>query len=224
MKCPKCGFMQSRQARCKRCGKPLETEVRTGAPLRASPAPVAAQAVNPYAPPVASHAIPSMVVGAGSEVFRDGDLIVARDGAPFPDRCVRCNQAARGYRLKKTFYWHPPSWYLLILLSILIYAIVAMVVRKKASFELALCPQHRKRRRRLIGIGLSLPVLMLLVVILSEGESTSVLLMMMGVFVGLVIAIVGAQILSPKKIEDGYAYLKGARPQFLASLPALPFR
>jgi hypothetical protein len=225
MKCPKCGLVQSRQARCKRCGNPLGGDVRPSAPLRAPAAPLGGE--NPYAPPIASPANPAiaaMAVGAGSEIYRDGELIVARDGASFPDRCVRCNDSAGGFRVKKTFYWHPPSWYLLVLLSVLIYAVVAMVVRKKASFELALCPQHRKRRRNLIGIGLALPVLALVVVILSEGDPASVYFLIMGFLVGIVLAIVGAQILSPKKIEDGYAYLKGARPQFLSSLPALPFR
>jgi hypothetical protein len=223
MKCPKCGFMQGRQARCKKCGSPLDADVRPSAPARAASISAPVVADNPYAPPVASRAAPGMAAAADEEIFRDGELIVARDGAAFPDRCVRCNQSAEGFRVKKTLYWHPPSWYLLIFVSPLIYAIVAMVVRKKASFQLALCREHRNRRRLLIAIGLALPVVTLLIVILSEGEPASVFGLMIGVVVGLLLAIIGSQILSPKKIEDGYAYLKGARPQFLASLPALPY-
>jgi hypothetical protein len=176
---------------------------------------------NPYAPPIASDEGPAISGGAGGELFRDGDFLVARDGAPFPDRCVRCNQSAQGFRLKKTFYWHPPSWYLLILVSILVYAIVAMVVRKKASFQLALCPQHRSRRRLLVGLGLGLPLLGLAIVLLTGGDPASLWALFLGVLVGAIVGIVGAQILTPKKIEDGYAYLKGAHPRFLATLPAL---
>lgn len=223
MKCPKCGFQQGRQPRCKRCGWPLETEVQTRGRDRA---PWAAPATdNPYAPPAAFSSASWMPGGGGpgAEIFRDGDLIVARDGASFPDRCVRCNESAEGFRVKKTFYWHAPSWYLLILLSILIYAVVAMVVRRKASFELALCPLHRRRRRLLIAAGLGVPLLTFFIVLLTEGDPMSIALLMIGVLLGAVVGIIGAQILTPKRIEDGYAYLKGARPEFLASLPVLPF-
>ncbi len=144
MKCPQCGLMQKSQPRCKRCGSAVASRNATAAPLASD---------NPYAPPIGARAsrIPSDAAG---DIFRDGGFLVARDGTPFPDRCVRCNHAAEGFRLKKTFYWHPPNWYALVLLNLLIYAIVAMVVRKKASFEVALCPRHRSRRRWCITAGI----------------------------------------------------------------------
>lgn len=215
MKCLNCGLMQSRQARCRRCGNPLESPRSVP---RSSVKPVAGD--NPYAPPEVSGHGAAMPDGA-SEIYRDGELIVARDGAPFPDRCVRCGQAANGFRLKKTFYWHTPSLYLLVLVSVLIYAIVALVVRKKASFELALCPLHHSRRRLAIGVGLALPLLGFAVMILTGAELASVWGFFLALLVGAVVGIIGAQILTPKRIEDGYAHLKGAHPRFLASLPAL---
>jgi hypothetical protein len=217
MKCPRCGFMQSRQPRCKRCGNPLEGETRIAAPRRARTAP---GADNPYAPPVASQGA-SMSTAAEGGVARDGDVIVARDGAPFPDRCVHCNQSAQGFRVKKTFYWHAPNWYLLVLLSILIYAVVAMVVRKKASFELALCPLHRSRRRLLMGGSLGLPLAALVIVLVSGGEPASLWGLGLATLAGAIVGSIGVRILSPKKIEDGYAFLKGAHPSFLASLPPI---
>jgi hypothetical protein len=218
MKCPRCGFMQSRQTRCKRCGNPLEVETRIAAPPRSSTIP---GVDNPYAPPVASYPGAAISTGAGGGVARDGAIIVARDGAPFPDRCVHCNQSAQGFRVKKTFYWHAPNWYLLVLLSILIYAVVAMVVRKKASFELALCPLHRSRRRLLMGISLGLPLAALVIVLVSGGEPASVWGLGFATVAGAIFGSIGVRILSPKKIEDGYAFLKGADASFLASLPPI---
>lgn len=216
MKCPKCGLMQGRGPRCKRCGNPFESQSAVPSPPRRQAKPLVAD--NPYAPPEVSAG--TAIAGSAGEIFRDGSLIVARDGAPFPDRCVRCNQAAQGFRLKKTFYWHSPSWYALVLLNLLIYAIVAMVVRKKASFEVALCPQHRSRRKLFIGLAIGLPVLGLVAVMVTGGDVVAFWALLLAVLLGAVLGIVGSQVLTPQRIEDGYAYLKGAHPQFLASLPA----
>jgi len=216
MRCPKCGLMQSAQAQCKRCGAKLAA-VSGGPAARRSPDP-AEPSANPYAPPSAApHGTPLAPTG---DLFRDGSLLVARDGAPFPDRCVRCNEPAEGYRLKKTYYWHPPAWYLLIFASILIYAIAAVIVRKKATFAVSLCPRHRSRRVRLIALGIGIPVLAL-VAWIGSGNDAMGLILLVGILVGAVLAILGAQTMTPKRIEEGYAYLKGAHPDFLARLPLL---
>jgi len=214
--------MQSAQPQCKRCGTKLAAVSRVAArstiPVaHRSPEPTEPSA-NPYAPPSAAfHGTPLAATG---ELFRDGNLLVVRDGAPFPDRCVRCNEPAEGYRLKKTYYWHPPAWYLLILASILIYAIAAMIVRKKATFAVSLCRRHRSRRVLLIALGIGIPVLALAAWIISGNDFMGPILMI-AILVGSVLAVVGAQLMTPKRIEDGYAYLKGAHPEFIASLPLL---
>jgi len=159
--------------------------------------------------------------GAAGGIFRDGKLLVARDGTLFPDRCVRCNEPTEGYRFRKTFYWHSPSWYALLLLNILIYAILAYVVRKKASFELTLCARHRSRRQWCTAIGFGLPILAFMLMMASDGNLVGVWRFLLALLVGAGVGIAGAQVLTPKKIEEEYAYLKGAHPHFLASLPTL---
>lgn len=222
MRCPKCGLMQSAQPQCKRCGAKLAAVSRvparsTVAVAHRSPDSIEPSA-NPYAPPsAASYGTPPAATG---ELFRDGNLLVVRDGAPFPDRCVRCNEPAEGYRLKKTYYWHPPAWYLLIFAGVLIYAIAAMVARKKASFAVSLCQRHRSRRVLLISLGIGIPFLALAAWIVS-GNVVMGTILLISILVGPVLAVLGAQLMTPKRIEDGYAYLKGAHPEFLASLPLL---
>jgi len=220
MRCPKCGLMQGAQPQCKRCGATLAAVSR--APARSSipgalrsPEPIEPSA-NPYAPPAAaSHAAPLTTTG---ELFRDGNLLVARDGAPFPDRCVRCNEPAEGYRLKRTYYWHPPGWYLVIFAGVLIYAIAAVIVRKKATFAVSLCQRHRRRRVLLVALGIGIPVLALAAWI-ATGTDAMGWVLAIAIPVGVVLAVAGTQLMSPKRIEDGYAYLKGAHPEFLARLP-----
>jgi hypothetical protein len=87
-------------------------------------------------------------------------------GGRLPDRCARCNRPVTLPQVRRTVYW-PNSWlYLLSLLSLLIYVIVALIVRKKAVVQVSLCEEHRKQRwpailmswlMVLAGIGLGLP-------------------------------------------------------------------
>ena len=211
MKCPKCGLMQSQQPRCKRCGSPFES--------RSAPEARVPQD-NPYAPPDASPHGLATPDGAG-ELFRDGEILVAKDGTLFPDRCVRCNEVTDGFRFRKTFHWHLPAWYALVLLSLFIYVVVALVVRKKASFELALCPRHRSRRQWGFAIGFGLPIVAFMLMMATEENLVAFWAFLLALLVGVVVGIIGTRVLTCKKIDDGYAYLKGAHPQFLASLPAL---
>ena len=143
---------------CKKCGAPLEDG--SFSPPRVAPPSAAAMAVggvNPYAPPSAPRG--GVGYGTADGVWRDGKIIVMSHDASFPDRCVKCNQPAAGYRLKRKLTWHPSGWYALILINVLVYAIVASFVQKKALVHVGLCETHRKRRLWLIGLGLALPLL-----------------------------------------------------------------
>jgi hypothetical protein len=213
MKCSKCGLMQARQATCRRCGNPFESAIESR---------VVAQThfENPYAPPVASpqgKATPDLA----PEIFRDGEMLVVRDGTRFPDRCVRCNKETDVSRLWKTFYWHSPGWYALVLLNLILYAIVAMSVRKKASFELALCSQHRSRRQWCFAIAFGLPIVAFMAMMATEASMLGFWAFLLALLFGAIVGIVGAQVLTCTRIDGEYAYLKGAHPRFLASLPTL---
>ena len=118
------------------------------------------QEFNPYRPPEA----PVVDRGTGEDadgvaVWRDGNAVVAVRDRAFPPRCVKCNAPVQKQEMHaRSFYWHTPWLYLLILLNILIYAIVAMAVRKKTRHDVALCAQHLRRRRIFIAIGWSWPL------------------------------------------------------------------
>ena len=40
-------------------------------------------------------------------VWRFNRQIVMQPETPLPDRCIRCNASANGFRLKRQLYWHP---------------------------------------------------------------------------------------------------------------------
>lgn len=85
-------------------------------------------------------------------VWRHGGQVVVSRDAFLPDRCVKCNAPAGGYRLRRKLYWHPPVVYVL-LISPLIYILVATLVNKRGIVDIGLCQRHRKQRWWAIGLG-----------------------------------------------------------------------
>jgi hypothetical protein len=83
---------------------------------------------------------------AAAMIWRSDKLLVAAPGAELPDRCVKCNAPAGGRRLKRTLYYHHPAIYLLLLCNLIIFAIVALIVRKRAVLQIGLCEHHLARR------------------------------------------------------------------------------
>jgi len=159
--------------------------------------------------------------GAAENLWRTKNQIVTRSEAPFPDRCVRCNAPANGYRLKRQLYWHPPAYYLFILLNLLIYAVVALCVRKKAIVHIGLCEKHRSRRKVGIAVGW-LGTLGGVGMIVGGAVGESGILAVLGIVLllgGLVwVGLTGAR-LSPAKITKDNIWIKGASKAFLAELP-----
>ncbi len=171
--------------------------------------------VNPYAPPQAA-----LDTREGTDCWRDGKELVVPAGAELPHRCVKCDAPAVMDR-PRTFTWHSPGWYVLLFVAVLVYIIVALIVRKKVRISLGLCEAHRQRRSTLnktaVGI-LALAGATLFGAISYEnsvlGWTTAALLA-----VGIVVAIVAATTLSAARISDTEARFRGCGKDFLDSLP-----
>ena len=96
---------------------------------------------------------------------RRGKFLVAAIYAPFPDRCVKCNLPAEGYRINRklispddsVIFPRSPSLILLLFcFPIFIISIIASALkptRASASIAFGLCPAHRRTRRNTILIG-----------------------------------------------------------------------
>lgn len=160
---------------------------------------------------------------------RAGQLIVPVR-SQLPPVCVKCN-APEAKRYTNDVYWHEPWVYVLILPGILIYAIVSLAIRKKATYECGLCTTHARRRLRhilviwiFVGFGALIAVLggMAAADVFGRENDQFALLIPGGLFVIVgagVYAVMALPILRPKKIDDQYAYLTGAHPSFLDQLP-----
>ena len=176
---------------------------------------------NPYAP--SSATLTARKVTAPSEgVRRDGKWVVVPRDTDLPHRCVKCNAAPHEPTKKRTLYWHHPAVYLVILLNIVIYVIVAMAVRKNVKLSPALCATHKsKRRKAILGAWLGVITSIALPILFADNQSFGVwLLISIVLFLGSAIAgIVRSRILYAKKIDASEGRFGGAGREFLESLP-----
>ena len=109
---------------------------------------------NPYAAPK-SHVGPAkQAIGGSGGIWRDGNLLMMRKGVELPDRCLKCDAPAEGYRFRRNLSWISPYWYLaLFVIGPLIFVIIYYIVRLQGEVSAGLCDIHRARRLRMIWIG-----------------------------------------------------------------------
>lgn len=185
---------------------------------------------NPYSPPTA--AIESMFGDLASEgdvkVWRDGNELVALVDAPLPPRCVKCNRPVHGTIKPRTFFWHSPWLFLLVLINLLIALIVVAIVRKKSVHPAALCEEHATLRRKVIlgawATALAAPFIGVGVAAIAGdlgglvGAGVTVLL----VLGALVFGGMKGRVMLPRRIDKRMARFTGCGDAFLRSLPTLP--
>jgi hypothetical protein len=125
--------------------------------------------------------------------------------------------------MTKKLYWHPPAYYLLVCAGLLLYAIVALIVRKTATLHLGICEEHKNKRRRFIAITWSIVavavVLFVVSAVTNEGAVAGLaFLILLG---AVIFGIVTTQLVAPIKIDhQGVVWLKGVPPAYLEGLPA----
>jgi hypothetical protein len=156
--------------------------------------------------------------------WREGKKVVARNETSLPARCYKCNHEVASPPLTRKLYWHPAWYYLFIFFNIIIYAIVAMIVRKKATLKIYLCERHAQRRKNFIIGGWSGAALAIIVVItgISLNLGWMIALGFVGLLAAIIIGIAGAQVARPARIKGDTIWLTGSGKEFIASLPPMP--
>ena len=211
IKCPQCGLINfSTDATCKRCGVQLTSTAFKSSPTQG----IVLEDGYVLPPPPAT---------PGSGVWRNGAKLVMSRDAELPPRCVKCNVPTH-LRLKRKLSWHHPALYLIILVALLIYFIVAMVLRKSATVEIGLCDEHQAKRRRNVWITVTLVIVGLLGFVFAIGfEDGMYLLMAFGALIAAMIyGIAVARVVAPAKIDDRFVWLTGVNKQYLDELPQWP--
>ena len=178
---------------------------------------------NPYAPPktdpMSKLAIESELGGDGF-YWREGAVLVVRHMVTLPRRCIKCNDEADGPPYVKKLSWHPPGWYILVVLSLWLYVLIYFFVRHKGVVEVSLCSEHRQRRRTMITVAWGLALLGFVTIGFAVNlESAALGFTAFGLIVtGLIVGAFGSRLLWPQRIDSSMMWLKGAGEPYLASL------
>ncbi len=227
--CPNCGLSsESPEPFCRRCGAGLtptgpqsfqQPASREGAGLSPS-VPAYGGGPQSFGAPLGSAQYSH---GTGG-VWRQGSVLVFHKNAGLPDRCLKCNAPAHGVRLTKRLAWHHPALYLLIFAGLLVYLVVALVLRKTANVSLGLCEHHMKQRRTILILNWGLFSAGLLAFVLAIAqESGTIALAGVGLVVaGATAGTILSRYVNVKRIDDNYVWLKGVSQDYLAEMPAVP--
>ena len=205
MYCIACGAQNSDQDKfCSRCGKPLVT----GAAGQIA---------------AAASAVPAMPTAP----YRKGNRLVVPNGAALPKYCVKCGQPVTGELFQKTFYWHNPLLFLLVLVNILVYAIVSMIVRKRFDLAVPVCQEHLQRRKNfliatwVLGVGF-IPGGILVGSMIHDSDAAVAVGLLTGFLLLIAAFVTGAMsvVMRPREITDFSATFSGVCEQFLGLLPS----
>jgi hypothetical protein len=162
---------------------------------------------NPYSPPKAA-----LEAHAHGEYWRDGKNVMCRPGSTLPPRCVKCNEPALQPMKARKLYWHHSAWYLFVFVNIVIYVIVAMIVRRKAVVTYGICAKHRNRRWLFIAIGWGGVVLGVFLILANA--ALALILMLVAMLTGLF----GSRLAYPTRITKEEVRLGGCGEAFLDSI------
>jgi hypothetical protein len=198
-----------------------------------SPNPFADQpAVNPYAPPaIAAQMMPPQQPGLEG-LWRKGNTLVMHKMAQLPPICVKSNQYATRW-LKRNLQWHNPWIAVSLLLSPLIYILLALLVTKRTTIHIGLTDEWYARRqtRMMIAWGIALAGIAFIGLAIFVGNQPnggpyagfSILLAVILLLGALIYGQYACRLVYPQKIDDSYVWLIGVNREFLDRLPMWPY-
>jgi hypothetical protein len=174
----------------------------------------------PPLPPRAAY--PTLDYRAQPSLFRDGNQVVAVDGTTLPALCIKCGSKDDLHQQRCRMYWHEPWLYVLIIISLPVYAIVALIVRKRATVHVFVCRRHRNSRRTGLAIGILAMVLSVVGFAVGVAKGFSDLAIFSGLvfIVGVILIAIYQQIVRPGRIIPPYVWIKGADEELLRTLPS----
>jgi len=161
-------------------------------------------------------------------MFREGKLLVCRDGADLPFRCPLSDEKVAREDVEAHVYTWCPGWLgvlawmpLLIPLPQLLYWSLLPRYQRQVEIHMALGRSYKRWRR--VKIALALVVIVIgLVVMLSAVFTGNPIPGVVGVCIavgGLILVGCACRHLSAVKLDDEYVYLSGCCRKFLQRFP-----
>jgi GYF domain 2 len=162
-----------------------------------------------------------ITVGSPSGIWRSGRQLVTSVNATLPRRCLKCNAPADGKPIKRKLYWHPPLVYLAFFLGILVYVVIALVIRKNGLAFVSICHSHRSARRIVILVSWLLVIGGLVAGIAGIANDSGWLGGIGGAAFlgGLIFGIVRGRLVVAQRITKDHMWLGGCGDEFVAGFP-----
>jgi hypothetical protein len=231
-KCVDCGLVNFQgETKCRRCGTSLSvTSQQEGTTVvrdttRIEHETASYSTIPEYGLPPDAYAPPRLPYGgpfAEAGVWRDGNTLIMLKTARMPDSCIKCGVPANGSHLTRKLSWHHPALYLLIFAGLLIYAIVALIVRKSARIDVSLCEDHIRKHRTAVGVGwlVFLAGVAFIVFAVAQESGGSALFGIALVFASAIYSTF-LKVVRVKRIDDNYVWLLGIDESVLTMLPSV---
>jgi hypothetical protein len=157
-------------------------------------------------------------------VWRSGKRLVVRVGAQLPDRCVKTNEPVNGQWVELRLSWHHPVLYLVLFVNIIVYLIVANFLSKSVTLKVGISDRALASRRNAIAITWALVVGGVALVVAGSLNQSAVpfLMGLLAMPFAAAVYLWGVKLVTPTRIEDGYVWIAGVHPDYLALLPEWP--
>jgi hypothetical protein len=156
-------------------------------------------------------------------LWRDGKMLVMNKEASLPARCVKCGVPVNAADFRRKLMWHSPWVYLVILVNLLVYALVALIIRKRATVMVGLCERHRTRRRIFIAIAWALVAggtTGLIATFSSTNASPGLAVAsFFAILGGMVFGVVASRVVVARRITKERIWLGGVHASILETLP-----
>jgi hypothetical protein len=153
---------------------------------------------------------------------REGARVFLPHGSALPDRCVKCNAPAGGFRQSARLTYLHPAYLLLLIPGIFPYLLASAFARKHADVSVGLCVKHRRARAWTIAAGVASGLVGGVLLVFGLGlESGPLLASGFGLLIaGVVGGGASARVVKAKRIDTTGVLLAGANGAYLNELPA----
>ena len=148
--------------------------------------------------------------------WREGKRLVMDRNAPLPDRCVKCNEPAEGYRRKIELSWASRK-------AMFFAGELSMVFARRATIDVPLCTSHRRNRSRAVNAFLAAGVALLaafyFIGLHQSGPATALII---AACAAGAYGIWKLYLIRAAKMDEVHLWIAGCGEPFLASLPLEP--
>jgi hypothetical protein len=155
-----------------------------------------------------------------SPIRVSGSSVIVPKTFEFPQVCLFTGATENLVKVRKQLAWHHPAVFLAILPGLLIYVILALILRKTATIEFYMSRQERTRRRwwHLANWGVFLMTFVSLIAAGGYEINWAIYLAPVFFVATFVIYLLKVRLLYAKKIDDSRATVGGISPMVFSQL------